>query len=239
MECLSEIISRENFVIEYGSHIMDAIIIVLEGQFSFSVHGRNYIACRNDICIFPKDTLFERKVLKKVKCIYIQFACFPMPLLSGILTTEDPARTENTINHLSIAITEKNARLIEHFLMDILLMHRKPQVVSLPDDPIVSACIAYFSKHCAERITLRMLAERLSISEQGLIKRFKKYTRKTPMEYLNFIRINLGKLLLRDTALPIAEIAEKCGFENIYYFSNRFKFVTGISPSNYRKQINS
>ena len=238
MEVLSEIISRENFVIEYGSHIMDALLIILEGQISFHVNGRDYTAAENDICIFQKDTLFERKVLKKVKGIYIQFQSFPVPLLSGLLQTKDTARTENTIKHLHNAITEKNPQMTEHFIMDILLMYHTPQSVSLPNDPIVSACISFFSQHCAEHITLEMLAEQFSISKQGLIKRFKKCTRKTPIEYLIFTRINLGKLLLRDTTLSIGEIAEKCGFENMYYFSNCFKSITKFSPSAYRKLRN-
>lgn len=238
MEFVSEIIIRENFIIEYGSHIRDALLIILEGQISFHVNGTTYVADENDICIFQKDTLFERKVLKKIKGIYIQFETFPMPLLSGLLKTKDPARTKNTIKHLYNSITEENPQMAEHFLMDILLMYHTPQSVTLPHDPIVSACISFFSQHCAEHITLEMLSERFSISKQGLIKRFKKSTRKTPVEYLIFTRINLGKLLLKDTTLSIGEIAEKCGFENMYYFSNCFKSITKVSPSAYRRSNN-
>ena len=238
MEFVSEIIIRENFIIEYGSHIRDALLIILEGQISFHVNGTTYVADENDICIFQKDTLFERKVLKKIKGIYIQFETFPMPLLSGLLKTKDPARTKNTIKHLYNSITEENPQMAEHFLMDIFLMYHTPQSVTLPHDPIVSACISFFSQHCAERITLEMLSERFSISKQGLIKRFKKSTRKTPIEYLIFTRINLGKLLLKDTTLSIGEISEKCGFENMYYFSNCFKSITKFSPSAYRKLRN-
>lgn len=238
MELLSEIIYRENFVIEYGSHIMDALLVLLDGQISFHVNGRDYTAGKNDICFFQKDTLFERKVLQPIKGIYIQFESFPIPLLSGLLKTKDAARTKNTIKHLYNATIEQNPQMIEHFLMDILLMYHTPQSVSIPNDPIVSACISFFSQHCAEHITLEMLSEKFSISKQGLIKRFKKSTRKTPIEYLIFTRINLGKLLLRDTTLPIGEIAEKCGFENMYYFSNCFKSITKVSPSAYRRSNN-
>ena len=238
MELSSEIIYRENFVIEYGSHIMDALLILLDGQISIHVNGRDYTAGKNDICIFQKDTLFERKVLQPIEGIYIQFESFPIPLLSGLLKTKDAARTKNTIKHLNNATIEQNPQMIEHFLMDIFLMYHTPQSVTLPHDPIVSACISFFSQHCAEHITLEMLSERFSISKQGLIKRFKKSTRKTPIEYLIFTRINLGKLLLKDTTLSIGEIAEKCGFENMYYFSNCFKSITKVSPSAYRRSNN-
>ena len=38
-----------------------------------------------------------------------------------------------------------------------------------------------------------------------------------------FYKGSFGKLLLKDTTLSIGEIAEKCGFENQYYFSKKFK----------------
>lgn len=237
MNFISEIISRETFVIEYGSHVRDAIIIVLEGQFECAIHGNSFTAQKGDICVFRKDTLFERRVLEPLRCVYIQFEEFPMPLQSGMLNTTDAARLENTILHLTHAVDEQNQELTEHFLRDILLLHRSPQSAPAPTDPIVSGCIAYFSRHCAEHISLEQLADLFSISKQGLIRKFKQRTRKTPMEYLNFTRINQSKLLLRDTSLSVSEIAAKCGFENVYYFSNFFKRSTGLSPSAYRKLI--
>ena len=133
--------------------------------------------------------------------------------------------------------TEQNKELTEHFLRDIFLLHQPPEAALDPADPIVSGCIAYFSSHCAERITLDMLAEKFSISKQGLIRKFKKVTRKTPMEYLAYIRVDQSKLLLRDTALSVSEIVGKCGFENVYYFSNCFKGATGLSPTAYRSLL--
>lgn len=236
MEFLSEIINREEFVIEYGSHIRDAIMIVLEGEFTFSVQGKQYRATKNSICVFPKDTLFERRVIQKIKCIYFQFDKFPVHLHSGILYTSDPKRTENTISHLVREVEDKNSCLIEHFLMDILYLHSRPEFEPMADDPIVSKCISFFSRHFREHITLETLSQNFSVSKQCLIRKFKKHTGKTPMEYLNFVRINESKLLLRFDTMPISDIAEKCGFENVYYFSNRFKQIVGDSPSVYRKQ---
>ena len=236
MDFLSEIITRENFVIEYGSHVMDSIMIVLEGKFSFSVHGRDFVAVKNNVCVFPKDTLFERKVDEKIRCIYIQFDNFPMPLQAGVLNTTDTERTESSIKYLADAVEEKNELLIKHFLMDILFFYKTPDAKINPADSIVSECIRFFGRNYRENINLDMLSQKFSVSKQGLIRKFKKHTRKTPMEYVNFIRINHGKLMLRDTTMPIGEIAEKCGFENIYYFSSRFKAVTGVSPSVYRME---
>ena len=112
---------------------------------------------------------------------------------------------------------------MEHFIWDILLLHHSPQAQPSPTDPIVSACIQYFNTHLSENITLDMLAERFSISKQWLIRKFKHRTHRTPMDYLFITRINHGKLLLRDSGLSVGDIAQRCGFDNVYYFSNCFK----------------
>lgn len=235
MDFISEIIHRKDFVIEHGSHVRDSIIMVLEGSFVCTIHGITHTVQPGDVFAFSKDTLFSRRVLQPITCVYLQFEEFPIPLRSGFLHSTDPQRTENTILHLTHAVQERNPELCEHFLRDILLLHRKQESIPAPTDPTVSACIAYFNRHLAEHIDLAQLAERFSISKQGLIRKFKISTHKTPMEYLAYCRIDQSKLFLRDTALSVGEIAGKCGFENVYYFSNYFKKLTGLSPSAYRK----
>ena len=78
MQFLSEIIHRNQFVIENGSHWRDAIIIVLEGTFECSISEKSFVAGPNDVCVFHQDVVFIRKVLKPLRCVYIQFDSFPM-----------------------------------------------------------------------------------------------------------------------------------------------------------------
>ena len=105
-------------------------------------------------------------------------------------------------------------------------------------DQTIADCISCFHENYAQQINLDMLADRFSISKQGLIAKFKRQTGKTPMEYLAQVRIARSKALLKDTQLSVSEISRLCGFENVYYFSNFFKRFTGTSPSGYRKFIN-
>jgi len=235
VQFISEIINRKNFVIEYGSHVRDSIIILLEGQFTCELDGISFLAKPGDICAFRQESLFARKVLQPLKCVYLQFEEFPVSLRSGLLHPDDPFRTENTIQHLARAVEEQNRALIEHFVWDIFFLHRSPEASPPPVDPIVSACIALFNTHMADSITLDMLSAKYSISKQWLIRRFKQRTHKTPMEYLFMTRINQSKLLLRDSGLSITDIAQCCGFENVYYFSSSFKRAVGMPPSAYRK----
>ena len=81
------------------------------------------------------------------------------------------------------------------------------------------------------------LANREALSKQSLIRKFKASTGLTPMQYLADARFNECKILLRETSMNISQIAQACGFENVYYFSNFFRKSTGVSPSQYRKKL--
>ena len=48
-------------------------------------------------------------------------------------------------------------------------------------------------------------------------------------------RIAMAKELLSETNLPIAEVAEACGYKNLPYFIRQFSHETGDTPNHYRK----
>ena len=56
----------------------------------------------------------------------------------------------------------------------------------------------------------------------------------TSLEYLTKLRIEEAEKLLSQTFLPICEVAIQCGFSDSFYFSRRFKQLTGSTPREYR-----
>jgi AraC-like DNA-binding protein len=62
----------------------------------------------------------------------------------------------------------------------------------------------------------------------------------SPISFLNYIRINRAKeLLMKNIEVNIAEIGYMVGFQDPTYFSKIFKQNVGITPSNFRKRVNS
>ena len=76
-----------------------------------------------------------------------------------------------------------------------------------------------------------------NISRQAIHQKFKKHLGKTPIQFLQEVRMRESKTFLLNTNLLIYEIADKCGFEDAYYFSNSFKKWVGISPRSYRNKF--
>ncbi len=98
----------------------------------------------------------------------------------------------------------------------------------------VRAVCEYLSKHATEQISLDMLGEIAGLSKYHLLRAFTKEMGITPYSYLETIRIDRAKTLLRQ-GVPSAEVALASGFSDQSHFTNVFKRFIGITPGQYRR----
>lgn len=77
-------------------------------------------------------------------------------------------------------------------------------------------------------------AEELRVTPAHLQKNIKKITGKTPLTWINEAVILEAKSLLRNTDLPVGEIASKVGIDDPSYFARLFKKNVGVSPAVFR-----
>lgn len=84
--------------------------------------------------------------------------------------------------------------------------------------------------------TLDNLIEPLYCSKNHAIREFKKEYGISPYEYIQRKRFKIAKNMLKNTAMPVSDIAEKLNFYDIHYFSISFKKRFGITPLSYRKE---
>ena len=97
--------------------------------------------------------------------------------------------------------------------------------------------VSYIENNYASRITIAEIAEFSGFTKQYFCKFFKKYFGISFVTYLNQYRINRAEYLLTFTEKKILDICMETGFDNISYFSNLFKRLTGLSPAKYREQL--
>ena len=88
-----------------------------------------------------------------------------------------------------------------------------------------------------DEITLEILASKFDISIRSLNRRFKHATGKSPMQYLQQVRIENARELLKTTNLSISEVAYSVGYPDNSYFSALFRRAISVSPKEYRNLV--
>lgn len=93
----------------------------------------------------------------------------------------------------------------------------------------------YIDKHMNERLSLQDIGDRFYINRNYICNLFKKNGDTTFSQYLTEVRLKRAKFLLTGTCLSLAEIADKVGFKDEFYFNKVFKKSESVSPGLYRK----
>ena len=120
----------------------------------------------------------------------------------------------------------------------ILIIVRKSGVYApSPSPSVVQQAQTYAIRHFREHISLKSVAESLSITPKYLGSIFKSHTNMFFNEYLNGIRLRYACNLLKHSDISVKEIAYDSGYSSVEYFLDVFKRSTGLTPTQYRKNI--
>lgn len=101
------------------------------------------------------------------------------------------------------------------------------------------AAISMIQRHYSEDITLADIAESVHMNPNYFCRFFKEFVHQTPMQYLNYYRIESSCEKLASSSLSITEVAMECGFNDVSYFVKVFKKFKGLTPSDYSKSLPS
>ena len=103
----------------------------------------------------------------------------------------------------------------------------------------VQIMLAYIEQHETDAIRLEQLAAACRKSPSQAERLFRKEVGQPPYRYVLNRKIDLACQLLRETGMPIRDIAAYLSFDDEFYFSGLFRRKIGLSPTQYRKNESS
>ena len=93
--------------------------------------------------------------------------------------------------------------------------------------------LSFIETHYKEPITLADMAKQCGMNRNYFCRAFKEYTSKTPVEYLNYYRIESACEQIVGTEDKLIDIAMNCGFNDYSYFIKVFKSHKGVTPRDF------
>ncbi|MEL7000291.1 MAG: AraC family transcriptional regulator [Pseudomonadota bacterium] len=115
---------------------------------------------------------------------------------------------------------------------------RKAKSTGSSMDPARLARVTdYVDANLERTIVIRELADIAGMSPFHFSRCFRAATNTSPHRFVIARRVDLGKRLLADPGLPLAQIAFACGFSNQSHFTKVFKEHVGVTPGTYRAEV--
>jgi two-component system response regulator YesN len=106
---------------------------------------------------------------------------------------------------------------------------------SSKNSAIITKISEYLRTHYADNIGLDDLARLVYMNSKYICRLIKKETGRNFLEILTEIRIEKAKELMADATLRMYEVAQRVGINDARYFSQMFKKIVGITPTEYRE----
>lgn len=112
----------------------------------------------------------------------------------------------------------------------------KPQEAELRRLARIKDVLRLIRNHYHEEISLEELAASAHMNKRYFCRYFRAMMGKTPIQYLNYYRIECACELLSASERTVSEVAMTCGFSNISYFVRVFGAHKGTTPSLYARR---
>ena len=148
--------------------------------------------------------------------------------------------THNLLSALMVFAADRGRGPLAHLLTESLLhsclrLLRNPDVhqASKATRTYETICL-YVQENSQLPLTRESVAEHFGLAPNHISRLFRQQGLMRFNDYLNLVRINRAKFMLRNYGLTLKEVAANCGYGEVAYFCRIFKKITKETPSQYR-----
>ncbi|MBW5445812.1 helix-turn-helix domain-containing protein [Cohnella sp. CFH 77786] len=226
------------------------LTFIVEGKSHYFVNGVKHTIEAGDVVYIPVGSVREAHTFKDNP---MHSYAFNFKWLAGrtdplpLQTVTKNVITSELIGYFKqftqVWMSKQPGYVMQSRALFMLIVHRLLTITNrntslLKADQRVNQVLEYVAEHYPEELDLSGMAEIVNLHPVYLGKLFKKNMGCSFKEYLNMIRVNHAEMLLSTGGFSVTQVAERCGFRDISYFSNVFKSVKGYPPSTVFKVLN-
>ncbi|WP_195938233.1 AraC family transcriptional regulator [Romboutsia sp. 1001713B170131_170501_G6] len=247
----------------YHWHTEYEIIRILKGEFLLTLGDEKILAKENDIIFIhdgmlhggiPKDCIYECIVFDINSLTKQNHTCTKQiqdiidhKKIVGPILSNDINDLKLCCNNLfkSMKLKEVGYEFITqgslYYLIGIILNNKlysnKNTNTKRTQERILNfkKVLTLIESEYSSPLTLEDLSKACGMTPKYFCRFFSEMTNKTPIEYLNYYRIESACEQLLTTDYSITEIGLNCGFNDVSYFIKTFKKHKGVTPKQYLK----
>lgn len=209
--------------------------ITLSGAAQHDFANQSFVLSRNCVYFFNQKDDYEVEVFEVGDSFSVHFTtqegietdsfCIPVENPGEIIALLQKAEQ---LSHVSgngdLALLSALYKLCD-------AIFRARQKGYFPKDMRIYSAKDYIDAHFQDTDCLDSAVKQCGLSSRRFNDLFKGNFGTTPNKYLIQRRIEQAKNMLETKSLTVSEIADLCGFSDVYYFSKVFKQTCGVPPS--------
>ncbi len=238
-------------------HELFEIYYLKEGHCRYFIDNRVFEVEKGDVVLIPESVIHKTnydgeehtRLLLNVARSYIPSeALLRLPKLSYLYRNAEAlpeidllfARMEEEVKR-SDELSREAIRALVALLFCTMLRHENGFAAAKESgSELIESCVKYVRENYMHAISLSEAARIHSVSPEHLSRSFKRETGIGFNEFIGLVRLRRAELMLRnESGRSIAEIAYACGFNDSNYFSDKFKKLYGVTPSELRHKLSS
>ena len=227
---------------DYHTHSNWEIIYQCTEHTCATAGGVQFPLMAGDLIVIPPDTEHRTESDRAFVDMHIRLKTCDFPLSPfAVRDTDGSIRRVFEMIRAADAEMGAHSRLLCDKLSELVCLYIKKAI----DDRSCPEFILRFKAVLAENVSnpdfdLGRSIESTGYNPDYFRRVFKGHTGLSPLAYLNRLRIDRARELLRmERYLSIEEVAGRCGFRDSFYFSTAFKKQEGIPPREFRNRADT
>ncbi|MCR5627063.1 MAG: AraC family transcriptional regulator [Lachnospiraceae bacterium] len=250
------------YYMPYHWHTEYELIQINDGEFHMTMDDNTESYKAGDVIFIPAGTIHGGTPSKcQYDCVVFDMSLLSKGanqnnlFISNILNHKVNVNTLISTDHRDIADTVTSLcnslaerkpgyeYMVQGYLLQVMGLIMSNSAYSVPDSPVLATerlkaikdVLDYISENYYNFISLDDLAGIAGMNPKYFCRYFKSVTERTPIDYLNYYRIESACEMLSTRDISIKEAAISCGFNDESYFIKTFHKYKGITPKQFTR----